>query len=126
MKNHKQALDRLRGLQIDCILSRSNLDALRPRFERLANRHENGTAPRAVTAHQLFQTPPELARRLAASLGLASDARVLEPSCGLGRIIDALQPYGPAEVVAVMLRPPVLVSFLDKTGPACDYCKGIF
>lgn len=64
------------------------MEELRPRFKQLAQRHENGTAPRAVSAYQLFQTPPELAKRLVALLG--SPSRVLEPSAGLGRLLDAI------------------------------------
>jgi SAM-dependent methyltransferase len=72
-----------------------------PRFAALATRHEDGTAPKALTAHQLFQTPPELAAQLAAALDLSPGSRVLEPSAGLGRLLDALAPYEPAEIVAV-------------------------
>lgn len=98
---HESALDRLRALQVDTLLAGVDMDAMRPRFERLAKRHENGTAPRAVSAFQLFQTPPEIAARLAAALELEPGARILEPSAGLGRILDALEPYAPAEIVAV-------------------------
>lgn len=75
-------------------------DELRPRFSSLANRHENGTAPRAVTAFQLFQTPPELAQRLAKELNLRPGFRVLEPSAGLGRLLDVVKPFN-CECVAV-------------------------
>lgn len=77
------------------------MEEQRERFERIANRHENGTAPRAVSAFQLFQTPAELAERLLAKLQPEIGARVLEPSAGLGRLLDALQFYAPREVVAV-------------------------
>ncbi len=80
---------------------RAIMASMSPRFARMAERHENGTAPRAITAYQLFQTPPELARRMVALLELKPGARVLEPSAGLGRIIDALIPYRPAQIVAV-------------------------
>lgn len=70
-----------------------------PRFARIDGRHENGTAPRAVSAFQLFQTPPEIAARLVGLLGDSARGRVLEPSAGLGRILDAL-PVG-GDVVAV-------------------------
>jgi len=79
--------------------------ALRPRFERMANRHENGTAPRAVSSFQLFQTPPALAARLVAALEIPDGARVLEPSAGLGRLLDAVEALKPAEVVAVDVSP---------------------
>jgi predicted RNA methylase len=101
MHPHEKAFDRLRDLQIDTVLAGSIMDEQRGRFERLANRHENGTAPRAVSAFQLFQTPAEVAARLVCALGLKPGARVLEPSAGLGRILDALKPCQPAEVVAV-------------------------
>lgn len=77
----------------------------RGRFDRMANRHENGTAPRAVAAWQLFQTPPELATRLVASLNLREGERVLEPSAGLGRLIKAALPYGPGKLTACEIAP---------------------
>jgi SAM-dependent methyltransferase len=77
------------------------MEEMRPRFLRMAGRHENGTAPRAVVVYQLFQTPPDVAACLIALLGLRPGARILEPSAGLGRLLDALQPYEPAEIVAV-------------------------
>lgn len=75
------------------------MEEQRPRFEALANRHENGPAPRAVSAYELFQTPPELAARLVALLGKPS--RTLEPSAGLGRLLDHLA----CECVAVEVAP---------------------
>lgn len=77
------------------------IEEMRPRFAALATRHEDGTAPRAVSTFQLFQTPPELAARLVAALDLAPGSRVLEPSAGLGRLLDALAPHQPREIVAV-------------------------
>ncbi len=77
------------------------MQELKPRFDRMAGRHENGTAPRAVSAFQLFQTPPELAARLVAASGANRNCRVLEPSAGLGRILDALQAVGVWDVTAV-------------------------
>lgn len=64
------------------------MEEMKPRFDRMAGRHANGTAPRAVSAFNLFQTPPALAARMAALLPAA--ARILEPSAGLGRLLDAL------------------------------------
>jgi 16S rRNA A1518/A1519 N6-dimethyltransferase RsmA/KsgA/DIM1 with predicted DNA glycosylase/AP lyase activity len=57
-----------------------------------------------VSAFQLFQTPPEIAARLVAAANIQPRARVLEPSAGLGRLLDALprvSPHGLAGVVAV-------------------------
>lgn len=81
------------------------MDEIRPRFERICGRHENGTAPRAVSAYQLFQTPTALALRLVSSIGLAPGCRVLEPSAGLGRLLDAIALSSPREVVAVEISP---------------------
>lgn len=75
------------------------MEEMRPRFSALANRHENQTAPRAVSAYQLFQTPPELATRLVALLG--TPRRVLEPSAGLGRLLDVIA----CEAVAIEQAP---------------------
>jgi SAM-dependent methyltransferase len=101
MHPHENAFERLRSLQIDTILAGSELDSMRGRFDQIRNRHQNGTAPRAVSAFQLFQTPELIAARLVALLQLAPGARILEPSCGLGRVLDALAPFHPSEIVAV-------------------------
>lgn len=77
----------------------------RPRFDRLAHRVENGTEPRAISAFNLFQTPSPVSAQLVALLGLSDGERVLEPSAGLGRILDALEPFNPSEVVAVEQAP---------------------
>ena len=62
------------------------------RFARLASRHENGTAPRAISAFNLFQTPDHIAQRMAAIVAehVEPGARILEPSAGLGRLYRAL------------------------------------
>lgn len=94
-------IHRLHALRMENDAAGYAMEEMRPRFERMANRHENGTAPRAVSAFNLFQTPPPLAAQLVSMLELKPGARVLEPSAGLGRILDALQPFAPSEVVAV-------------------------
>lgn len=81
---------------------------MRPRFDSLAARHENGTAPRAVTAYQLFQTPPALAARLVALLG--EPRRVLEPSAGLGRLLDHLT----CGAVAVEIAPQLCAELYEQ------------
>lgn len=92
---------RLLGLQADTDQAAGRMESMRPRFDRLRDRHTNGAAPEAVSAFQLFQTPAPLARRLVELLDLPAGARILEPSAGLGRILDALKPHQPAEVLAV-------------------------
>ena len=85
-----------------------------------ADRYESGPsthgfqsearAERAVTAHQLFQTPPDLAERLVAAAGVRAGMRVLEPSAGLGRILDAL----PFQSVTAIEVAPQLCAELFK------------
>lgn len=109
-------LSRLEALQIETVLAGATLAALRPRFDRLAARHENGVAPRAVSAFNLFQTPAEIARRLVESADVRPGMRVLEPSVGLGRLLDAL-PAG-CEVVAVEHAPQIAAEVFrqDRAG----------
>lgn len=83
--------NRLHSLRMANDQAGFDMAEMRPRFDRIAHRHENGTAPRAVVVPQLFQTPPDLAARLVALLGdIPAGATILEPSAGLGRILDAL------------------------------------
>lgn len=96
---------RLHTLRMENDAARYAQEEQAPRFARLAGRHENGAAPRAVVVYNLFQTPAALAAQLVALLDLQPGARVLEPSAGLGRLLDALAPYQPAEVVAVDSAP---------------------
>lgn len=92
---------RLHNLRMKNTATGYAMQELAPRFEQLKQRHENGTAPRAVSSFQLFQTPEGLAQRMVALAGSKAQLSVLEPSAGLGRILDALQAAKPAEVVAV-------------------------
>lgn len=57
------------------------------RFQDLAREDR---APRAVSAFNLFQTPPEVAARMIEELG-SVDGPILEPSAGLGRIYRAIR-----------------------------------
>lgn len=94
-------LSRLHNLRMENDAAGYAMEEMRPRFAALATRHEDGTAPQAIAAHQLFQTPAGLAAMIAALL--PPSERILEPSAGLGRILDALPPC--REVVAVELAP---------------------
>jgi len=96
---------RLHELRMENDAARYEQEEMRGRFDRIRKRHENGTAPRAVSTYQLFQTPVSLAERLTALLELQGGERVLEPSAGLGRLLDALAAYKPREITAVEIAP---------------------
>lgn len=101
-----KAFHRLHTLRMENDAAGMAFDEMRPRFDRLANRVENGTAPRAVSAFNLFQTPAPIAAQLVALLGLQRYERVLEPSAGLGRILDALEQQNePLRTTAVEVAP---------------------
>ena len=78
-----------------------------------------------VTAPQLFPTPPDLAARMVDLAGLAIGMRVLEPSAGTGRLLEAfpgIVPFGQVrqtalQVVAVEVN-PALAARLACTGLA--------
>ena len=63
------------------------------RFKTMEARHDNGTAPLAVSSHNLFPTPPPLAARLVDLAGIQALHRVLEPSAGTGRLLDHIHPH---------------------------------
>lgn len=84
------SLERLHRLEAEHTARQFEMSFERGRFAALASRHEDGTAPRAVSAFNLFQTPPELARRMteiAAEL-VPEPKTILEPSAGLGRLFS--------------------------------------
>jgi len=97
------AFHRLHALRMENDAAGFAMQELAPRFARMDARHENGTAPQAVVVHQLFQTPPALARRLVDLLDPEPGSRILEPSAGLGRLLDHLPPT--CETVAVEIAP---------------------
>lgn len=89
--NRQDAFDRLRGIGIALRATSASMATQRDRFAAIAGRHEAGTAPKAVSAFNLFQTPSPIAERMANLVAShTSDGRVLEPSAGLGRIYKAL------------------------------------
>lgn len=108
----KSGFHRLHALRMENDATGYAMEEMRPRFQKLAARHENGTAPRAVSAYQLFQTPPELAARLVALVG--TPARALEPSAGLGRLLDALPP---CETVAIEKAPQCAGELFQQDRP---------
>jgi hypothetical protein len=81
-------LDRLLALKEANDAAGALMLEMRPRFAQLAQRHELGTAPRAVIGFNLFQTPRPVAARMADLIRerVRPGARILEPSAGLGRL----------------------------------------
>lgn len=84
---------RLHNLRMENTAAGYAMQEMKPRFDTLKGRHENGTAPRAVSAFNLFQTPVAIAAQLVATLNLNRSCKVLEPSAGLGRLLDAIRPF---------------------------------
>jgi predicted RNA methylase len=88
-------IDRLLLLRADNDRAGALMLSERERFRQIAARHEEGTAPRAVTGFNLFQTPRVIAARMAdlvrQRLGDGDGARILEPSAGLGRLYEPLE-----------------------------------
>lgn len=111
------AFNRLHSLRMENDAAKYRQQELAPRFAALAARKENGTAPRAVSAFQLFQTPPELAVRLVGSLDLHRNLRVLEPSAGLGRILDAIAKTSAWDVTAVEMAAPCAAELFRQERP---------
>lgn len=86
-------LDRLLMLQQQNREAGALMGALRPRFDAIRNREIEGTAPKAVTGFNLFQTPRTIAQRMAQIIQerAGDGCRILEPSAGLGRLYEPLE-----------------------------------
>lgn len=96
---------------------------MRARFAAIASRHEDGTAPQAVSGFNLFPTPAAIARRMVELAGVGAGMRVLEPSAGTGRILDALPPDADAVAVEIL---PELQAHLFKCYPGVRLKCGDF
>lgn len=99
------AFHRLHALRMENDAVGFAMDEQRSRFSALRARHDTGTAPRAVSAFNLFQTPTEIAARMVNLACVETGARVLEPSAGLGRLVDAVKSKA-GEIVAVEIAAP--------------------
>ncbi|MDP2367662.1 DUF3560 domain-containing protein [Rhodoferax sp.] len=82
-------------------------------FDKMREQLRQGV--QVVSAPQLFPTPAQLAVRMVELAQLEPGMRVLEPSAGTGRILEAI-PAG-CHVVAVEIN-PTLFARLDATGRA--------
>lgn len=106
-----QSLHRLHSLRVTNEQRAADMAEARPTFDKLRHRHENGTAPRAVSAWQLFQTPETLAAQMVQHLPEHA-ARILEPSAGLGRLIHATRQRFPAAALTAIEEAPQLAGEL--------------
>lgn len=103
------------------------MDEQRPRFERIAQRHDNGTAPRAVTAYQLFQTPAALVARMVQLAEILPGMRTLEPSAGLGRLVYGLTAVaGIGPIVAVEIAPQLTRELYIQGHPGVEILQRDF
>lgn len=100
-----RGFSRLHELRMENTQRGYDMEEMRPRFEALKTRHEDGTAPRAISAFNLFQTPEKLAEKMAELADLEPDFSLLEPSAGLGRLVNACRGICPLDVVAVEESP---------------------
>lgn len=109
--DRSRGLLRLRHLQEATEARGEEIAAERGRFQRLA--HED-QSPRAVSAFNLFQTPPAIADRMiaAATEDGRELGRVLEPSAGLGRLYQAIRRADPACMVHLVEIEPALCAEL--------------
>jgi SAM-dependent methyltransferase len=120
---------RLRKLQAEHTVRQIEMSGERGRFDALARRHEDGTAPRAVSSFNLFQTPPELAQRVVDMLpDLPAGAKILEPSAGLGRLYTPLVVRFPSAHVTLVEQSPdcmselyLLTAYLPATLRQADF-----
>ncbi len=106
--SRRTGLLRLKHLRETNEATAEEMAAARDRFDRLK---DPASAPKVITAHQLFQTPAALAARLV-SLALHGGrelGRTLEPSAGLGRIYRAVREVSPvAPITMVDVSPDCL------------------
>jgi len=87
----QDGLLRLRHLREVTEAKAEEMEQERTRFDALRKRKP----VRAVSAFNLFQTPPGIASMMADRLGDVNGLRILEPSAGLGRLVHAVGVHGP-------------------------------
>lgn len=121
----KSGFHRLQTLRMKNDAKGFLMDEMRPRFDRLAARYENGTAPKAVSAYQLFQTPEHIAERMASMACISPSCRILEPSAGLGRLLGPILAQGGADILAVE-KDAALAGGLFRSFPSVRLAQGDF
>lgn len=116
---------RLHALRRESNAQADIMDGMRQRFEGIRDRHKNGTAPRAVSAFQLFQTPEAIASRMVALAEIGQGMTVLEPSAGLGRLLRPILATPAGNVTAADISTDCLAE-LRREFPEIEVEQGDF
>lgn len=121
--SRKTGLLRLRHLMETTEAVGEEMDTERERFQRLASKE---SAPRVVSAFNLFQTPEPIADRMATMLPL--EGRILEPSAGLGRLYRAIRFRSSCHVTLVEMSAACCSELYRETedDSACRLVQGDF
>lgn len=108
------SVERLHQLAAENAIKGSAMEEEAGRFGALASRHADGTAPRAVSAFQLFQTPLKIAARMIelAAEHVPAPRSILEPSAGLGRLFLPARGCWPAAAYTLVELSPACVAEL--------------
>lgn len=115
---------RLLGLREKSSVTAEEMADARPRFKALTR---EDSAPRVVSAFNLFQTPDSLARRMAGML--EHQGRLLEPSAGLGRLLRAIREKDTSSHITLVEQSPDCCRELylsTESDPACKLIQGDF
>lgn len=79
-----------------------NADPERQQFKAMAEAVKTGEPVKVVSVPQLFETPPELAERMALEAEIKPGHKVLEPSAGTGRLIRAIYEAEPLAAISAV------------------------
>lgn len=124
MKPHP--FHRLHELRIENDEHKEIMDEHRPRFDRLRDRENNGTAPKAITAFNLFQTPEALASEMVELLDPSPLHTILDPSVGLGRLIKPLLDKMVPDVLTVCDESKECLAHIFETFEDAEIVQGDF
>ena len=121
------SIERLKKLEVENAIKGFEMQNEAGRFTRLASRHEDGTAPRAVSAFNLFQTPEHIAKMMVEMLPHQPEgAKILEPSAGLGRIFNPLRAAHPRARITLVEQSSQCTAILYKISKGCTLKQNDF
>jgi hypothetical protein len=92
-EQNRKGAERLLTLKEGLAEVKNTMEAMKANIETIRNRHENGTAPEAVTSFNLFETPQKVVELMLSKIPHSVSngvMNILEPSAGLGRIVTGL------------------------------------